>query len=81
MMISCHEVLRELSNYIDNDLDPKLLAAMEEHLRGCRRCSILLDTTQKTVYVIGDERIFEVPAGFSDRLHKLIDKQLGMATT
>lgn len=81
MMISCHEVLRELSNYIDNDLDPQLRAAMQDHLRGCRRCSILLDTTKKTVYVIGDERIFEVPAGFSDRLHKLIDQQIGMATS
>lgn len=81
MMLSCHEVLRELSNYIDNDLDPTLRAAMEEHLRSCHRCSIVLDTTRKTVLVVGDERIFEVPTGFSDRLHRLIDRQVGAATS
>ena len=75
-MVNCHEVLLELSNYIDNDVDPELRAAIEEHLRQCHRCSVLLDSTKKVLYIVGDERIFEVPVGYSERLHHMLDRHL-----
>jgi len=67
-MVSCHEVLLELSNYIDNEVDPELRVAIEEHLRQCHRCSVLLDSTRKMLYFVADERIFEVPVGYSEHL-------------
>ncbi len=77
-MVSCHEVLRELSNYIDQDVDPGLRAQIEEHLRVCKRCSVLVDTTRKTLFVVGDERVFEIPMGYSERLHRALDDRLGI---
>lgn len=76
-MVSCHVVLRELSNYIDRDVDPALRAEIEAHLAQCRRCSMVLDTTRKTLYIVADERVFEVPAGFSARLHRTLTKRIG----
>ena len=32
------------------------------------------DSTRKMLVITGDERIFEVPAGFSDRLHSFLNK-------
>jgi Putative zinc-finger len=77
-MVTCAQVLKELSNYIDEDVDPRLRAEIEEHLRGCHRSSVLLDSTRKTLRIVGDDRVFEVPAGYSERLHQFLTNKLGI---
>jgi RNA polymerase sigma-70 factor, ECF subfamily len=59
--ISCRHVTRQLSAYIDGQLTPELREKIDEHLRLCDRCSIVLDTTRKLLYVAGDEKVFELP--------------------
>ena len=75
-MVKCEKVQEELSNYIDEEIEPGLRAAISEHVRKCRRCSVLLDSTRKMLYVVGDERIFEVPVGYSERLHQRLAQQI-----
>lgn len=77
-MVKCDRVLQELSNYIDQDVDPALRREIEEHLRGCHRCSVLVDSTRKMLYVVGDERVLEIPIGFSERLHSFLSDRLGI---
>jgi len=36
--LRCREILERLSDYLDGDLPPALVAQVEEHLRGCDRC-------------------------------------------
>ncbi len=67
-MLSCEHVLRELSSYIDATAEAPLRQAIEEHLRGCRRCSVVLDSTRKVLVIYGDENTLEVPAGYFERL-------------
>ncbi len=76
-MVTCEQVLRELSNFIDGDIDPGLRSEIEDHLRQCHRCSVLYDTTRKVLYVVGDERVFEIPAGYSERLHEFLAARIG----
>ena len=76
-MVSCQQVLRELSNYIDNTVDAKLRKQIERHLWMCHRCSIVLDTTKKTIRIYADENVLEVPAGYSDRLREYFLKSVG----
>ena len=78
-MIRCEDVLRELSNYLDGDVDPALRQELEAHLRGCKRCSVLTDSTRKALRIICDTRIIELPAGFSDRLRARLSSRLGTA--
>ncbi|HZQ93256.1 MAG TPA: MEDS domain-containing protein [Terriglobales bacterium] len=66
--ISCREVWREVSNYLDGDLDAKLRARIERHLKHCRHCTAVVSGTANTVRLIGDEQAFELPASFSNRL-------------
>jgi Putative zinc-finger len=75
-MVTCEQVLKELSNFLDNDVAPELRAEIIDHLRGCHRCSVLVDTTRKVIYIAGDDRIFQLPIGYSERLHAIIDKEL-----
>ena len=35
MVANCEQVWREISNYFEDNLDPSLRAAMEEHFRAC----------------------------------------------
>jgi len=68
--INCREVWRELSNYIDDQVDPQLRARMEAHFKDCEHCSAILDGTLNVIQLVGDGRVFDLPDGFSERLRK-----------
>src|SRR5882672_7513582 len=71
---SCEQVWREISNYIDGEVDASLRSSMEEHFRTCRKCASVLAGTRNVVKLYGDERMLEVPAGFSRRLEQRLAK-------
>ena len=75
-MVTCEQVRKELSNFLDDDVAPQLRAEIEEHLRHCHRCSVLADTTRKVLLIVGDDRVFEIPMGYSERLHRFLDQHL-----
>ncbi|HYG99744.1 MAG TPA: anti-sigma factor [Terriglobales bacterium] len=68
--ISCIEVWREISNYLDEVINPELRQRMEAHFDVCRHCKAILDGTGNVVKLIADGEPFEVPAGFSERLYR-----------
>jgi hypothetical protein len=70
--ISCLEVWREISNYIDNDVDAELRARMEAHFKVCAHCTAVLDGTRNVVKLVGDGIEYQVPEGFSQRLYNKI---------
>jgi anti-sigma factor RsiW len=74
--ISCPHVWRELSDYIDGEVDPELRLRMEEHFKGCKHCSAILDGTNNVVRLVGDGRSFDLPSGFSERLRKRLETEL-----
>lgn len=67
-MITCEEVLRELSNYLDEELTSELRAQVQEHLRACRNCTVLVNTTRRTLTLVADHFVSELPLGVSERL-------------
>jgi len=73
--ISCLEVIRELSNYIDKDMTPKLREQILAHLLGCSRCTAVYNGLKNTITLIGDSRAFDLPAGFSQRLRARLAKE------
>jgi hypothetical protein len=68
--VNCEQVWREVSNYIEGEVDPALRMAMEEHFLSCKRCASVLEGTRNVVRLYGDERMMEAPAGFGRRLEK-----------
>ena len=76
--ISCSEVWREISNYIDDAIvDPELRARMEAHFKVCKHCTAVLDGTRNVIKLVADEAEFEVPAGFGARLYSKLYTGLG----
>jgi hypothetical protein len=79
MVVSCEQVWREISNYLDGEIDPALCAAMEEHFRGCKHCTAVLDGMRNVIQLYGDERMVELPLGFSQRLHRRLEDNMSPA--
>jgi hypothetical protein len=77
MVVNCEQVWREVSNYVDGHVDAALRPAMEEHFGTCKRCASVLAGTRNVVQLYGDERMLEVPAGFSRRLEKRLARNAG----
>jgi len=49
---------------------------MTEHFKDCKHCSAVLDGTRNVVKLVGDAKIFELPAGFSSRLYRKLTSKL-----
>jgi hypothetical protein len=79
-LLNCEQVWREVSNYIEGDVDAALRSSMDDHFRTCHRCASVLAGTRNVVQLYGDECMLEVPAGFSQRLEKRLVNRLARNT-
>jgi hypothetical protein len=75
MVANCETVWKEISNYIEGDLDAGLRAAMDEHFKTCKRCASVLLGTRNVIQLYSDERMIEVPAGFGRRLERRLAQE------
>jgi hypothetical protein len=69
MVLTCKEVCLEISNYIDNDVDPQLRVAMDDHFSQCPRCKAVLDGARNVISLYSDERMLAPSLDFHRRLH------------
>ena len=76
MVIKCEDLWREISNYLDGEVGPELQLAIEAHLGECKRCAAVVTGTRNVIGLYGDERMQEVPSGFSRRLHKKLENRM-----
>jgi predicted anti-sigma-YlaC factor YlaD len=76
MSLECKHVWEHISGYLDKELDPELLAAIEKHLEHCEVCSAILDSTRNVLVLTADDRTYELPVGYSDRLHARLEEML-----
>jgi hypothetical protein len=51
-------------------------ADVERHLETCEICSAILDSTRNIIILMADDRVFELPLDFSQRLHARLDEVL-----
>jgi len=73
--LNCKGVIRELSNYIDGDLDPVVKQELERHLEHCEDCTMIVDQTKKTIEILCGSQPVSLSTDVRSRLHaKLRDK-------
>lgn len=73
--ISCVEVWREISNYVDGDVEPELKARMDLHLQNCKHCAAVLNGTKNTVQLLADGDWYPLPTKFSERLLRRLSSE------
>jgi anti-sigma factor RsiW len=77
MVIECKHVWNYLSEYLDDSLPPETKALVQRHLEHCEICSAILDSTRNILVLTADDRVFELPVGYSERLHARLARELG----
>lgn len=75
MVMQCEQIWHEVSNYLEGEVDAPLRLAMDEHFRSCAKCRSVLEGMRDVVRLYGDERMVDLPTGFSRRLEKRIAQQ------
>jgi anti-sigma factor RsiW len=76
MVIECKHVWDYISGYIDNTLSDETRELVQRHLEHCELCSAILDSTRNILVLTADDRVFELPLGFSERLHARLEQEL-----
>jgi predicted anti-sigma-YlaC factor YlaD len=70
----CRQLLGSLSDYIDGELQAELCAQIEEHMKDCDNCRIVVNTLKKTVEIYGQAQpSAELPGGVRERLFLKLD--------
>ncbi|UWZ84416.1 anti-sigma factor family protein [Occallatibacter riparius] len=73
MVIECKHVWEHISGYLDGTLSDETREVVQKHLDHCEICSAILDSTRNIIILTADDHVFELPVGFSERLHARID--------
>lgn len=76
MVIDCKHVWDHISGYLDGDLAPEILEQVQKHLDTCGICSAIIDSAHNILILTADERVFELPLGYSERLHARLDEEI-----
>ena len=61
-MFSCADFLAEFGDYLDGCAKPEIKSCIEEHLRECRTCQVIVDSTSKTIRIVTETDSFLLPA-------------------
>ncbi len=77
MVVHCSHVWDRISDFLDDTLSPESRELVQRHLEHCELCSAVLDSTRNILLLTVDSRVYELPLGYSDRLHNRVTQELG----
>ena len=75
--MTCKEIIRQLSEYLDGELDPALIVSLERHLEHCDDCRLVVDTTRKTIEISCNSDPVPLPSDMQERLLRSVGAKLG----
>jgi anti-sigma factor RsiW len=76
VVLNCRHVWDSISAYLDDALPAEMRDLVQKHLDHCEICSAILDSARNILVLTADDQIFELPVGFSERLHARLDLEM-----
>ena len=72
---TCHHLLDCLSDFVDGDLKEELCQEIQQHLKECENCRVVIDTLRKTIYLVraNADQPGEIPMDVRERLFRRLD--------
>ena len=61
-MFSCADFLAEFGDYLEGCAKPEIKSCIEDHLRECKTCQVIVDSTSKTIRIVTETDSFLLPA-------------------
>ncbi len=53
--------MEEIGNYLEGDVAEEVRHQLEHHLSHCQTCTILVDSSRKTLKIVTDAGTFDLP--------------------
>ena len=75
-MMTCHDAIDVLADYLDGALPPEEAAALERHLAGCEPCRAYLATYRRTRALGARAARLEMPDEMKIRLRQFLLERL-----
>ncbi len=75
-MLTCKQFLQELTDYLDDTIDPEQRQELVRHINECPNCWVVCDTTEKTLKVFKGMEPKAVPADIEQRLLTALEKRI-----
>lgn len=72
-MITCHDAVKQLWEYLDHTVDEVDRARVEEHLSRCRRCCAEMEFAEELRRVLAEGSAVELPPDVRTRLDRTIE--------
>jgi uncharacterized protein (DUF302 family) len=69
----CHDMLGNLSDYLDKEASAALCAEIDKHLADCENCRVVVDTLSHTIMLYRTLPQPEIPESVRERLYKTLD--------
>ena len=76
-MMTCHDVIDVLADYLDRALPPEIAADLERHLAGCEPCRAYLATYRRTRALGAQAARLEMPDEMKARLRQFLLERVG----
>ena len=75
-MLTCKEFLTDLSDFLDEDIEPALRAQLDKHLTECSNCWVVVDTCKKTMRVYKGMEPQSIPNEVEARLMDALRRKM-----
>jgi Putative zinc-finger len=76
VVLECKHVWDYISEFLDDSLTAETKELVQKHLESCEICSAILDSTRNILVLTADDLVFELPAGYSERLHARLARDI-----
>lgn len=70
--MNCRGVIQQFSEFLDEELDPKLAEDLCRHLELCEDCRVVVDTCRKTVKIFCKTEPLPLPPDVQERLDRAL---------
>jgi anti-sigma factor RsiW len=75
-LLTCKDFLRELSDFLDENLDAEIRANLEQHITECPNCWVIADTTRKTIKIYKGMEPYPIPSDVEERLMQALERKM-----
>ena len=75
-LVTCKHFLQELTDFLDQAIEPGLREELERHVKECPNCWVLCNTTEKTLKVFKGMQVQEVPPAVEARLMHALELKM-----
>jgi anti-sigma factor RsiW len=79
-LLTCKEFLQELSDYLDENVDPVVKSKLEQHIAECPNCWVICDTTKRTIRIYRGMDAYPIPGEVEARLMAALDRKIAAKT-